>query len=140
MHKETTDMKAVGIFGRITLILTCLALVTLQVRAFEAKPFEAASFAAAQSAGKPILIDVFAPWCPTCKAQQVVLEELRQNPAYDAVVVFKVDYDNQKDAVRSFGAQRQSTLIAFNGATETGRSVGDTSADGIEALLKSALK
>ena len=38
--------------------------------AFDEKPFDAASFQATQAAGKPILIDVFAPWCPVCKAQQ----------------------------------------------------------------------
>jgi len=133
-------MKSAGAHALFALMLAFVSFGVMEARAFEEKPFDTAAFAAAQSAGKPILIDVFAPWCPTCKAQQVVLEKLRQNPAYDAVLVFKVDYDNQKDAVRSLGAQRQSTLIAFNGATETGRSVGDTSPDGIEALLKTALK
>jgi hypothetical protein len=39
------------------------------------------------------------------------------------LVYFVVDFDNQKDAVKFFGARMQSTLIAFKGATETGRSV-----------------
>ena len=30
------------------------------------RPYEAGAFAAAQEAGKPILIDVTASWCPTC--------------------------------------------------------------------------
>ena len=94
----------------------------------------------AQSAGKPILVDVFAPWCPTCKAQQKVLAALKDKPAYDALVVFKVDYDNQGDAVKSFNARQQSTLIAYKGAAETGRSVGDTDPQSIEALLMTALK
>jgi hypothetical protein len=42
--------------------------------------------------------------------------------------------------VKSFGARSQSTLIAYKGATETGRSAGDTNAASIESLLKSALK
>jgi thiol-disulfide isomerase/thioredoxin len=115
-------------------------LGAVPAHAFESKPFDTASFEAAQSEGKPILIDVFAPWCPTCRAQQQVLEKLRQNPAYASLLVLKVDYDTQKDAVKSFNARRQSTLIAFKGGTETGRSVGDTGADSIETLIKSTLE
>ncbi len=35
--------------------------------------FTPAAFEAAEKAGKPILIDVTAPWCPTCRAQAPVL-------------------------------------------------------------------
>ena len=39
------------------------------------------------------------------------------------MVYFVVDFDSQKDAVKYFGARVQSTLIAFKGETETGRSL-----------------
>jgi hypothetical protein len=56
-------------------------------------------------------------------------------PKFKDLVYFVVDFDSQKDAVKTFGARMQSTLIAFKGATETGRSVGDTGRDSIAALL-----
>ncbi len=121
-------------------VLTGLILSVSPGQAFEEKPFEMATFKAAQSAGKPILVDVFAPWCPTCAAQQKVLGGLKQNPAYDKLVLFKVDFDNQPDVLKTFNVRQQSTLIAFKGETETGRSVGDTSGPSIEALLNRALK
>ena len=34
------------------------------------------AFAAAQAAGKPILLHITAPWCPTCKAQKPILSKL----------------------------------------------------------------
>jgi thioredoxin-like negative regulator of GroEL len=110
------------------------------VQAFQTKPFDVATFKAAQSAGDSILVDVFAPWCPTCAAQQQVLDKLKDKPEFAKLTIFKVDFDNQPDVVRSFGARSQSTLIAYKGATETGRSAGDTNAASIESLLKSALK
>ena len=121
-------------------LLSALFAFALPARAFETKPFDAAAFKAAQDAGAPILVDVFAPWCPTCKAQQQVFDTLTTKPDLDKITVFKVDYDNQKDAVKSFGARMQSTLIAFKGTTETGRSAGDTNAKSIEALLQSTLQ
>lgn len=133
-------MKAIGSYALFALLLGLFMFGAVHAQAFESKPFDAASFEAAQNEGKPILIDVFAPWCPTCRAQQQVLEKLRQNPAYDSLLVLKVDYDNQKDVVKGFNARQQSTLIAFKGATETGRSVGDTRANSIESLIKTTLE
>lgn len=97
--------------------------------------FDRAAFDAALAAGGPVLIDISATWCSTCKAQARVVEQLVSEPAYADYQIFVVDYDTQKDVMRSFGASQRSTLIAFSGATEVGRIVGDTRADSIEALL-----
>ena len=102
-------------------------------------PFTQEGFAAAQAAGASILVHIFAPWCPTCKAQQPILEKLESAPKFGALKVFRVDFDSQKGVVRQFKATTQSTLIVFKGATETGRSVGDTDPASIAALLNKAL-
>ena len=105
----------------------------------EAKTFDAKSFAAAQKAGKPILVAVHASWCPTCRAQKPILSELMAKPEFKDLVYFVVDFDSQKDAVKYFGARVQSTLIAFKGENEQGRSVGDTNRTSIAALLNKVL-
>ena len=121
------------------LIATLVALVvTGAAQALEVKPYANATFKAAQAAGAPTVIHVHAPWCPTCKAQDAVLEKIKDKPALKDVVVFRVDFDTQMDAVRTFKASSQSTLIAFKGKTETGRSVGATKSSAIEALVLSA--
>jgi thiol-disulfide isomerase/thioredoxin len=118
----------------------CMALpfATFAVAA-DKKPFDAGAFEAAQAAGKPILIDVSAPWCPTCKAQAPILSKLMSNPRFKGVIAFNVDYDSQKDVLRKFNVQRQSTLIVFKGKQEAGRSVADTTPASIEALLAKGL-
>ena len=98
-------------------------------------PFSKAAFAEAQKANRPILIEVHASWCPTCRAQAPIVSELIAQPQYKNLAVFRVDFDGQRDDVRALGAQAQSTLIVFKGATEVGRSVGDTRRDSIAALL-----
>jgi thiol-disulfide isomerase/thioredoxin len=106
--------------------------------ATETRPFTQDDFAAAQKAGKPIFVAIHATWCPTCKAQKPILSELMAEPKFKDLVYFVVDFDSQKDAVYSFGAQMQSTLIAFKGE-QTGRSVGDTDRSSIAALLNKTL-
>ena len=98
-----------------------------------------AQFASAQIAGKPILVEITASWCPTCKAQAPILSELSNEPRFKDLQVFTVDFDSQQSAVRAFKAQSQSTLIVFKGGAEVGRSVGDTKKDTITALLAKSL-
>ena len=105
----------------------------------ETKTFTQGDFAAAQKAGKPIFVAIHATWCPTCKAQKPILSELMAEPKFKNLVYFVVDFDSQKDAVNFFGAQMQSTLTAFKGEHETGRSVGDTDRSSIAALLNKTL-
>jgi thiol-disulfide isomerase/thioredoxin len=103
--------------------------------AMERKPYDQAAFEAAQAAGKPILVEVSAPWCPTCKAQAPILSRLSDDARFKELVHFNVDFDSQKDLLRKFNVQTQSTLIVFKGKQEAGRSTGDTNAASIEALL-----
>ena len=126
---------------RSILLATVAASVALVVPTFaaESKTFDTDSFAAAQKSGKPILVAIHASWCPTCKAQKPILSKLIAEPKFKDLVYFVVDFDSQKDAVKYFGAREQSTLIAFKGATETGRSVGDTERSSIAALLNKTL-
>jgi len=112
--------------------VTVLAMPAL---AAAPQPFTLAVFEAAQKAGKPVLVQIHADWCPTCKAQAPIIGELSAQPKFKELVVFRVDFDKQTDMVRKFGAQMQSTLIVFKGAQEVGRSVGETQRAAISALL-----
>ncbi len=117
----------------------CLLALAQVAGAADRTPFDRAAFDAAVAAGGPVLIDVYAPWCTTCRAQSKALDTLFRKPAYAGYEVFVVDYDSEKDVMRSFGATQRSTLIVYGGGAERGRVVGDTRADAIEALLAAGL-
>lgn len=93
----------------------------------------------AQKSGSPVLVEVTAPWCPTCKAQKAVMAELEATGKYKSYATIEVDFDTQKDALKAFNATMQSTLIVFKGGNEVGRLVGDAKKASIEALLAKAL-
>jgi len=102
-------------------------------------PFTAEAFKAAQASGSPILVEIHADWCPTCKAQKPILDRLTAEPKFKDLKVFRVDFDSMKPVVKQFKVQMQSTLIVFKGSIERGRSVGDTKQASIEALLDKSL-
>jgi thiol-disulfide isomerase/thioredoxin len=129
--------------GIRTLLITAVVLVGLafafgNAEAGERRPYSPSDFAAAQGDGARILVEITASWCPTCKAQRPIVDSLAAMPENADLVIFEVDFDAQKAAVRGFNARMQSTLIAFRGATETGRSVGDTDPASIAALIESS--
>ncbi|GAM97021.1 trx [alpha proteobacterium U9-1i] len=125
---------------RRALILIAVAwTVTGAAAAAEYRAFDQGAFAQAQSEGRPILVEVFAPWCPTCRAQSPIVRTIAEDAAFANLVVFRIDYDNQRYEWRALNVRRQSTLIAYAGARETGRLVAATSPDRIETLMRSAI-
>jgi thioredoxin 1 len=121
------------------IVTAALVLTLAPAWANRAVPFSAEAFKAAQEQGSPILVEIHADWCPTCKAQNPILEKLTADPKFEDLKIFRVDFDAMKPVVKEFGAQMQSTLIVFKGAREQGRSVGDTREASIAALLDQSL-
>lgn len=121
--------------------LTLIAAMAFapSVNAAEKSAFAPRAFDQALKAGDPVLVEIHADWCPTCKAQDAILTPLEAKSRYSRLKVFRVDFDVQKDIVKQFRARMQSTLIVFKGGAEVGRSVGDTDSNTIEMLLDSAL-
>jgi thioredoxin-like negative regulator of GroEL len=125
--------------GAIVAAALVTAVQLASAGASTAVPFSADAFKAAQASGSPILVEIHADWCPTCKAQSPILDKLTADPKFRDMKVFRVDFDAMKPVVKQFGAQMQSTLIVFKGATEQGRSIGDTKEASIAALLDKSL-
>jgi thiol-disulfide isomerase/thioredoxin len=110
-----------------------IALIALPFGAQAAQSFNAKTFQQAQAAGKTILVDVYASWCPVCRKQQPIIQSISQRRPN--LVVYRVDFDRDKDALKRFRVQSQSTLIVFKGKNEVSRSVGDTDPSRVQALI-----
>lgn len=126
-------------------LLATFALATIAVTASPAlaapvQPFSTAALQAAQAAGRSVLVDVHADWCPTCRRQDPSVAELSRDPAFAKLVILKLDFDSQAPEKKALGVRMQSTLIAFKGTRETARATGITERDAIRALAATALR
>jgi thioredoxin 1 len=114
-----------------------LLLSPLLARALTVTPYTPAAFAAAQKAGQPLVLHFHASWCPTCRAQDKVFDALKADPSLK-VTLMEVDYDTEKALEKQMKVTAQSTLVVFHGASERGRSTGETDPARLKGLLQSA--
>ena len=107
--------------------------------AAEFKKFTQAAFEQAQKSGNPVLVEVHADWCPTCKAQKPAIRDVVGIEKFKDLTVLEADFDTQKDVLKPLKVQVQSTLIVFKGMSETGRSAGDSDKKSITKLIETGL-
>ena len=106
--------------------------------ALDSEAFSEQRFEALQAEDALVLIDVWAPWCPTCARQRKILAEFQAaHPEVDFTIL-EVSYDDDKDLVRRFRAPRQSTLVLYRGDEQIWFSVAETREDVIYQQLLTA--
>lgn len=101
--------------------------------------YNEAEFMMAQKKGKTIVVDVYADWCPTCRAQAPILEELRTQRQSSDVLFVKVNFDDEKAFLRQHRIPRQSTVLVFNGMEEVARSIAETNRTRLRSAVLGAL-
>ena len=124
--------------SRRSILLSAMATLLAPMPAFARSSFSDAAFKSAAKSGHPVLIEFHADWCPTCRAQEKVVNALILDPAYSNVVVLRVLFDAEKDLLKRFGVRQQSTLIMYRNGEEKARAVGMTNPGDIAELLKTA--
>ncbi|MEM6908257.1 MAG: thioredoxin domain-containing protein [Pseudomonadota bacterium] len=101
--------------------------------------YDAAEFMMAQKKGKTIVVDVYADWCPTCRAQAPILDQLRTEKQSQNVLFVKVNYDEHKAFLREHRIPRQSTVLVFKGMEEKARSIAQTDRRTLRGVVLGAL-
>ena len=105
----------------LTAAFVAVAALTAPAAAAEFKPFDRATFDAAQKAGRPVLVEVNAWWCPVCASQAGTIKATVTDPAYANLLILRINFDKQKAEWKAFNVTKQSTLIAFKRGRELGR-------------------
>lgn len=101
--------------------------------------YDEAEFMMAQGKGKTIVVDVYADWCPTCRAQAPILEELRKERQSADTLFVKVNFDDEKAFLREHRIPRQSTILVFKGKKEVARSIAQTNRSALRGVVLNAL-
>src|SRR5262245_33617818 len=116
-----------------------LAALVLPTWAGAVDRYEPRSFEEALASGRPIVVHVYAGWCPVCRVQKPILEALANEKAFEGVQFVTVDFDKDKEFLRTHRVATQSVILAFNNGHEVARILGITDAEKIRAGLLGAL-
>lgn len=100
-------------------------------------PYDAAAYESALRSGAPVAVVFHASWCPTCRAQAPVLQQLSREPRYKGLTLFIADFDTEMALRQKLRVTKQSTLVVFKNGREVNRSTGETQREGLDAALAS---
>ncbi len=107
---------------------------------FAGTKFSQEAFEAAQKNGESIVLDFYAPWCPTCRMQEQSFKELESKGTLKGIVHFTVDYDKEQTLKQDLKVPNQGFLLAFKGAKEVSRVNGSASPEAIKAFIENSFK
>ncbi|WP_374763601.1 thioredoxin family protein [Yunchengibacter salinarum] len=126
-----TGLIAIGLFGH---------LLYMNLRPADPilagwQPYEAASFNETLQNGDPMLVEIYASWCPTCKAQHEAFETMVDNGTAPNIRAVRVDYDDDPAFLKRYGIRGTGILMLFDDGREIARAAGLTTPKRIQAFI-----
>lgn len=79
---------------------------------------------AINSTTKPVLVEVYAPWCPHCQAEMPLIDQLRKEVGSKAEII-QVDGDANEDVMSHFHVHSYPTFMLFKDGQECWRDSGE---------------
>lgn len=106
-------------------------------------PYSAEAVAADLAAGKIVVLDFTASWCPSCQSQGRTIKALRaENPGYDKVISFyDVDWDTYKksDLARQYGVRSRGAIVVLKGSEVLAQTYTHSSKDALKQMFDQAV-
>lgn len=95
-------------------------------------------FEAAVASKGLVVVHTHESWCPVCRVQAQVLENLQKDPSFSKLVVFRAHPATDRVALEKLKAPARSIIVLFANGKESGRLNSVTDADSIRLLLETA--
>lgn len=97
-------------------------------------PYEETKVQEAMTGGKPVLVEVYADWCPSCKKGHVALEKALDGVA--DIAAFQIDFDKDEELLKKYGVEEQGTVLIVKEGKEVARLASEHRVEAIVEWIK----
>lgn len=88
---------------------------------------------------KPVIIDLWAPWCAPCRAMEPAFKQTSQKYS-GQVDVLKINADDSPEVLKALGVMGIPTVVSISNGKEIMRRTGMQSAQALDMIFDSALQ
>lgn len=88
--------------------------------------------------GKPVVVDIWAPWCGPCRMMTPVVDELAEEYA-GKIIVGKMNADDNNEIPSVYNVMNIPTLLFFKNGTLVNRHVGAARKADLQPLFQNLL-
>ena len=89
-------------------------------------------------ADKPVLVDVWAQWCPYCRRIAPAFDQVGEQYA-DTLTAGKINFDEESQLIQRFGIDTIPPLMLFTNGEVIGSVVAPASKAAIETFIQETL-
>jgi len=129
----------IGITGLIVIALWG-NLIYMNLRAADPilpgwEEYEPARFEELMARGEPVMVEIYAPWCPTCLLQHKAFETLHKEGRAPKIRAVRVDFDRDTAFIEKHGFNNTGTIAIFQNSHQKFSASGLVTADKIARFL-----
>lgn len=86
--------------------------------------YEQSRFEDLMQRSEPVLVEIYASWCPTCLLQHKAFETLHEENRAPMIRAIRVDFDRDQAFIHANGFQSTGLLVLFKNGKEVARASG----------------
>ena len=98
--------------------------------------FEPETFSRYRQNGESMLLEIYASWRPTCKAQHEAFEALETSGKRPSVRAIRVDFDTYEEFCRSIGINYTGALLVYRNGRQVAQGAGLVTPESILNFLE----
>ena len=97
--------------------------------------YDEARFNSLMASDEPVLVEIYASWCPTCLLQHRALETLHHEGRGPKIRAIRVDFDRDTRFVEERGIRHTGTMVIYKHGQQRARASGLVTPEKIEVFL-----
>jgi len=92
-------------------------------------------FEALMARDEPVLVEIYASWCPTCLLQHRAFEDLQDQGNAPQIRAIRVDFDRDESFIKAHGFTGTGTLVVFRNGRRIAQASGLVTPEKIHAFI-----